>query len=151
MSERTTERMGSLMLGMSIPIFARDRQFQMRTEANAMKAMAEADVAAMRAETRGRIGESYAALLRARNLTQLYRTTVLPQAEATVASAMSAYRSGSVDFMTLLDDRMTVNKYRQELYALDADQGKAWADLEMLTSQVLFDPNKVSAATRGDK
>ena len=62
MSERTTERMGSLMLGVSIPIFARDRQLQMRDEANAMKAMAEADVAAMRAETRGRIGEAYAAL-----------------------------------------------------------------------------------------
>jgi hypothetical protein len=58
---------------------------------------------------------------------------------------------GSVDFMTLLDDQMTVNKYRQELYALDADQGKAWADLEMLASRALFDSNKISAATRGDK
>ena len=139
MSERTTERMGSLMLGVSIPIFARDRQFQMRTEATAMKAMADADVAAMRAETRGKIGEAYAGLTRARNLTLLYRTTVLPQAEATVASAMSAYRSGSVDFMTLLDDRMTVNKYRQELSTLESDEGKSWAELEMLTGRELID------------
>lgn len=116
-----------------------------------MKRMAEADVAQMRAETRGKIGEAYANLLRARNLAQLYRSTVLPQAEAAVASALSAYRVGSVDFMTLLDNQMTVNKYRQELFALDADQGKAWAELEMLTSRVLLDSNKVSAATRGDK
>jgi len=143
MAERTTERMGSLMLGVSIPIFARDRQLQMRTEANAMKAMAEADVAAMRAETRGKIGESYAALMRARNLTQLYRTTVLPQAEATVASAMSAYRAGSVDFMTLLDDRMTVNKYRQQLFTLEADEGKSWAELEMLIGRELLDATSV--------
>jgi outer membrane protein TolC len=74
-------------------------------------------------------------------LTRLYQTTVLPQAEATVASALAAYRVGSVDFMTLLDDRMTVNKYRQELYTLDADQGKAWAELEMLTGRELIDPN----------
>ena len=148
MSERTTERMGSLMFGVTLPIFARDRQFQMRTEANAMRAMAQADVAAMRAETRGKIGEAYAALARARNLLQLYRTTVLPQAEATVASAMAAYRSGSVDFMTLLDDRMTVNKYRQEVATLEADEGKAWAELEMLTGHELIDASSVRVVAR---
>ena len=142
--EMGTERMGSFMLGASVPIFARSRQFQMRVEADAMKQMAQADLAAMRAETRGKIGESYAALSRARTLAQLYRTTVLPQAEATVTSALSAYRVGSVDFMTLLDDRMTVNKYRQELYVLDADQGKAWAELEMLIGRALLDPNTMS-------
>jgi len=144
--ERRTERMGSLMLGASIPIFAGRRQLRMRDEANAMRAMAEADVAAVRADTRGQIGEAYADLARARNLTRLYRTTVLPQAEATVESALSAYRVGTVDFMTLLDDRMTVNRYRQELYALEADEGKAWAELEMLTGHELFDPNITAVA-----
>jgi outer membrane protein TolC len=157
-SEMGIERMGSLMFGASIPVFARDRQLKMRDEAGAMKRMALADLAAMRAETRGKIGEAYAALLRARNLARLYRTTVLPQAEATVSSALAAYRVGSVDFMTLLDDRMIVNKYRQELYALEADQGKAWADLEMLTGRALIDSNSTSneasaaaATTRGAK
>lgn len=143
--EMGTDRMGSLMFGASLPVFARDRQLKMREEAAAMKLMAEADLAAMRAETRGKIGEAYAALTRARNLAQLYQTTVLPEAEATVASALAAYRVGSVDFMTLLDDRMTVNKYRQELYALDADQGKAWAELEMLTGRQLIDPNTTTS------
>jgi outer membrane protein TolC len=149
-----TERMGSLMFGASIPVFARNRQLRMREEASAMKQMAQADLASMRADTRGKIGEAYANLVRARNLSQLYRTTVLPQAQATVASALAAYRVGSVDFMTLLDDRMTVNKYQQELYTLDADQGKAWAELEMLTGRELFDPNQIAAvhaAMRGDR
>ncbi len=148
-----TDRLGSLMIGASIPVFARDRQLRMRDEASAMKKMAEADLAGMRAETRGKIGEAYANLIRARNLARLYRTTVLPQAQATVASALSAYRVGGVDFMTLLDDQMTVNTYRQELYALDADQGKAWAELEMLTGRELFDPNQTAAthAARGVK
>jgi len=51
-----TEHMGSLMIGASIPLFARDRQLRMRDEAAAMKQMAQADVAAMRADTRGKIG-----------------------------------------------------------------------------------------------
>jgi outer membrane protein TolC len=140
-----TERMGSLMLGVSVPVFARDRQLQMRNEADAMQAMAVADVASMRAETRGRIGEAYAGLVRARSLARLYRTTVLPQAEATVASTLSAYRVGKVDFMTLLDDRMTVNRYRQELATLEADEGKAWADLEMSTGRPLIDSTSSAA------
>lgn len=152
--ERKTERMGSLMIGASVPIFARSRQLQMRQEMAAMRRMAEADLGAMRADTRGRVAESVANLTRARNLAALYRTTILPQAEAAVTSALAAYRVGSVDFMTLLDDRMSVNKYRQELFALEADEGKAWAELEMLLGRELLDPNTVSrgvAATGGDR
>ena len=147
MTATRTENMASLMIGASIPIFARDRQYQMRSEAEAMKAMALADVNAMRAETRGKIGEAYADLTRARDLARLYRTTVIPQAEATVSSALSSYRVGKVDFMTLLDDQMTVNKYRQELYRLEADEGKAWAELEMLTGRELIDSNAVATVS----
>ena len=136
-----TERMGSLMLGASLPVFAKQRQLRMRQEAAAMRRMAEAELAAMRATTRGAVALSYAELVRARNLATLYRTTIIPQAEATVASALAAYRVGNVDFMTLLDDRMTVNAYRQELFALEAAQGKAWAELEMLLGRQLFDPD----------
>jgi cobalt-zinc-cadmium efflux system outer membrane protein len=148
-NEMGTDRMGSLMLGATLPVFARDRQLRMHEEAAAMTRMARADLAAMRAETRGRIGEAYASLTRARSLARLYETTVLPQAEATVASALAAYRVGSVDFMTLLDDRMTVNKYRQQLHVLDADEGKAWAELEMLIGRELFDPNQAPAVPAG--
>lgn len=144
--EMGPERMGSLMFGASLPIFAGKRQLKMREEAAAMRAMAEADLQYMRADTRGRVGEAHAALSRARNLTRLYLTTVLPQAEATVASALAAYRVGRVDFMTLLDDRMTVNNYRQELVALQADEGRAWAELEMLTGTELFDPYSIALA-----
>ncbi len=139
-----TDRMGSVMVGVSLPVFARARQLRMRDEAAAMRQMAEADLAAMRAETRGRIAEAYSTLTRSRNLAQLYRTTLLPQSEATVSSALAAYRAGTVDFMTLLDDRMTVNTYRQQLYALEADEGKAWAELEMLTGQQLVNPDQLT-------
>jgi outer membrane protein, heavy metal efflux system len=150
-SEMGTERMGSLMLGASLPVFARDQQLRMREETAAMTRMAQADLAAMRADTRGRIGEAYASLERARTLAALYRSTVLPQAEATAASALAAYRVGGVDFMTLLDDRMTVNRYRQQLYVLDADQGKAWAELEMLVGRELFDPDQAPASVVGTR
>jgi outer membrane protein TolC len=89
--------------------------------------------------------------VRARNLTQLYRTTVLPQARAAVTSSLAAYRVGDVNLMTLLDNQMTVNRYGQELFALDAEQGKALAELEMLVGRELFDPNVALSAGAGSK
>ena len=141
-----TERMGSLMVGASVPVFARSRQLRMREETTAMREMAQADLAAMRGDTRARVAESYADLTRARNLATLYRNTVLPQAEATASSALAMYRVGSVDFMTLLDNRMVVNRYRQELFRLEAEEGQSWAELEMLLGRQLFDVHTAVAA-----
>lgn len=141
------ERMGSLMIGTTIPIFARSRQLRMRDEAAAMQQMSRADLTAMRAETQAAVAEAYSSLTRARNLASLYRTTLLPQADAAVTSAFAAYRVGTVDFMTLLDSRMSMNRYRKELVELEADEGKAWADLEMLLARELFDPSRSAAST----
>ena len=136
-----TERMGSLMLGATVPVFARSRQLRMREEMSAMQAMASADVAAMRAETRARVAELYADIVRARNLGTLYRTTILPQARAAVTAALASYRVGDLPLMQLLDNRMTVNRYQRELVVLDAERGKALAELEMLVGRELFDVN----------
>ena len=133
------------MLGASVPIFARGRQLAMRDEAAAMERMAVQDLAGMRADTRARVAAAHADLERARRLQQLYRGTVLPQAAATVQSALSAYRVGTVDFMTLLDGQMLVTNYRRDLVMLEAEEGKAWAELEMLLSDELFDPNSTAA------
>jgi outer membrane protein TolC len=146
--EMGTEKMGSLMLGASVPIFARSRQLKMRDEAVAMRSMAEADLRSMRSETRGRMIELYADYTKARNLRALYTTTVLPQAEATVTASFAAYRVGDVNLMTLLDNQMTVNRYREELIALDAEQGKVIAEMEMLLGRELFNPAGLQRSTQ---
>jgi len=132
-----TERMGSAMIGLSIPVFARQRQLRMRDEANAMRQMATAELADARATVRARIGELLAELDRARTLVQLYRTEVIPQAEASVQSAFSSYRVGTVDFMTLVDAQMSLNQYRQELHQHLADYGRAIAGIEAATGREL--------------
>ena len=63
---------------------------------------------------------------------------MLPQADATVASALAAYRVGGVDFMTLLDARMDLTRYRQETIRLEAELGRSLASLEMLTGADLM-------------
>jgi outer membrane protein TolC len=136
-AEMGTERMGSLMLGFSLPVFAGQRQLQMRREAAAMELMAGAELTDMRAQVNARIGELVAELDRARTLITLYRSEVLPQAHANVSSAFSSYRVGAVDFMTLVDAQMTVNEYQQDLFALLAEYGLMIAELEMAVGREL--------------
>ena len=135
--ESGTERMGSVMLGFSVPVFTNQRQKKMQEEARAMRAMASADLADMRAQVNARIGELLAELERSRALVELYRREVLPQAQATVQSALSSYRVGQVDFMTLVDGQMMVNRYKQEMYELLAEYGVAIAELEMTIGREL--------------
>ena len=146
-----TDRMASLMIGASVPIFAQSRQLKMRDEADAMQAMVAAELAAMRAETRARVGEMYVEWTRARNLSELYQSTILPQARAAVTASLAAYRVGRVNLMTLLDNQTTVNRYAQELAALEAAEGTALAELEMLLGRELFDSNSGRGAPGGER
>lgn len=135
--EMGTERMGSVMLGFSIPVFARNRQMRMRDEASAMEAMASAELNEMQAQVGARIAELLADLSRSRTLVELYRADILPQANASVESALASYRVGRVDFMTLVDAQMDANRYERELIALIAGYGRAIADLEMTVGREL--------------
>jgi outer membrane protein, heavy metal efflux system len=136
-SDVGTERMGSVMVGFTLPIFASRRQLKMRDEAAALRSMAIAELEDARAQVDARIRELVAELDRAVTLMTLYRTEVLPQAEANVTSAFASYRVGRVDFMTLLDAQMSLNTYAQELHALEAEYGWRIAELEMTVGRVL--------------
>ena len=144
-----TERMASVMIGASLPVFAKSRQLSMRDETVAMRQMARAELDAVRAETNAAIIEAQADLIRARTLASSYRTTLIPQADASVESALASYRVGRVDLMTLLDARMNVNRFRKELITLESDEGKAWAELEMLTGHELNAP--ATSATAAER
>jgi outer membrane protein, heavy metal efflux system len=146
-SDMGTERMGSLMVGFTLPIFASKRQLRMRDEATAMRGMAAAELAAARADVDARIHEIAAELERATALMALYRTEVLPQAEANVTSALASYRVGRVDFMTLLDAQMSLNGYAQELHALEGEYGWRLAELEMTVGRVI--PARAITAKEG--
>ena len=136
--ETGTDHMASLMVGFRLPIWAGSRQKAMQRETAGMREMAVADLASMEADTRARVAELYADVQRTRTLLRLYRTSVLPQAGATVTSSLAAYRVGGVDFMTLLDARMSLSRYRQDTIRLEADLGRAFAELEMLTGTNLI-------------
>ncbi|MFQ5535990.1 MAG: TolC family protein [Gemmatimonadota bacterium] len=131
------ERMGSAMVGFSIPVHAGSRQYAFREEAAAMADVAEADLGDVRAAVDARIDELLADLRQARTLIRLYREEILPQARTTVQSSFSAYRVGAVDFMTLVDAQMSVNRFEGEYYKLLSQYGSALAALESAVGRTL--------------
>ena len=70
-------------------------------------------------------------------LDALYREELLPQARAALAAAEAAYGTGEVDFMTLLDAQMTLNRLRQDRFRFTAARRIALAELEELTGTAL--------------
>jgi cobalt-zinc-cadmium efflux system outer membrane protein len=126
------EDMASLMIGIRIPLWARSRQRPMRKEMQAMQAMADAEARDVYNETFAALAEFRAQAVRSLNLARLYATAIVPQAQASVDAALAAYRVGRVDYMSLVENQMTVNRYRTESVRLAAAYHKAVAEIEAL-------------------
>lgn len=124
--------LATIMVGVSVPLFAGSRQLALRREMEAMQAMEEARERDLYNETFARLAELRADARRSYRLAELYATGILPQARAAVESALSAYRVGQVDYMTLVQNEMTVNRYEIEGVRLAATYHRAVAQMEAL-------------------
>jgi len=127
----------SFRVGISVPLWAGKSHTPFRREMAAMQAEEEARAIDLYNETFARIAERRAEAERSRRLVSLYATSVLPQARAAVESALSAYRVGKVDFMTLVQNELTVNRFDIESVRLAADYQRALAELEALVASNL--------------
>jgi outer membrane protein TolC len=127
----------TVMVGVSLPIWARSRQLPLRREMQAILALEDARAVDLHNETAARLGEFRAEAVRAKNLAELYDTSILPQARAAVETALSAYRVGNVDFSTLVESQLTVNRYSIDAVRLTADYHRFFAQLEAQVGGVL--------------
>jgi len=69
-------------------------------------------------------------------VTNIYSDGLIPQAQATLKSALSTYRVGKVDFQTLLSAEIDVLRLRQEYYRAVADHEIAVAKMEQIVGDV---------------
>lgn len=122
--------LATVMVGISIPIWSGSRNLP--DEMQAIQVMEEAKELDLYNETFATLAELRAEAERARSLSNLYGGSILPQARAAVESALSAYRVGEVDYMTLLANEMTVNRYRIESVRLIAEYQSAVARVEAI-------------------
>lgn len=128
--------MASLMVGVRLPIRPGSRQQPRIREREAMAVGADAASYDLTNQTWANLVESRAAAERARSLETLYRTAILPQAAAAVEAALSGYRVGEVNYSTLVESQMTVNRYEIALVRITAEYHQAVARVDALLGRI---------------
>ena len=129
--------MGGLMIGASVPIHSGSRQRPLVEAARALERQAVSRVSRVRAAVEAELRSAASELERARTLLGLYRDEILPAARVTVSSSLAAYRVGEVDFSTLVDAQLDVDRYQEEYIQLVSDYGTAFARLQAAVGRTL--------------
>lgn len=125
--------MASVMVGVRLPLWSGSKQTPRRRETEVQASLEQARALDLYNETFARLAELRASAERSRSLVDLYDLSILPQARAAVESSLSAYRVGKVDYMTLLTNQMTVNRYETELVMVTAEHHITAARIAALT------------------
>jgi outer membrane protein TolC len=123
------------MMEINIPIFYRSKQDRKVAETKADIQVMEAQYQAMKNEILFMITDMGLMIQRGERQLELYKTGIIPQASFQINSAMSTYRVGKADFMTLLDSQMTLYKYELEYHQAMTEYGKNVASLEAATGK----------------
>jgi outer membrane protein TolC len=128
--------MYSLGVTFNLPV-QRSRRQAAVAESNAEAGMAAEELNSLRNTIRAGISDLLAQLERRRKLADLYKTGIIPQAWQSLESATIGYRVNKVDFLTLLDNRVTLFNYEREYYDSIADYQVKRAQLEALVGKEL--------------
>jgi len=102
----------SLMLGISIPLSPwSSGRYTSKVQENELGVKrAEDDYTSMRNMVLFEVQDALVKVQTNQNLTLLYKTTVIPQAEQTLQSTIAAYQTGKTEFLMLIDAyRMLLN------------------------------------------
>ena len=124
------EDMITAMVSIPIPVRKGPRQDALaageRSELAEQQALHHSMVHDLHAE----VAELHASLVRTRDRLALLREGVLPQARASLESAVAGYPVASVDFLTLIDNQATLFRHELDYHRLLADFAADLAELE---------------------
>jgi outer membrane protein TolC len=79
----------------------------------------------------------------------LYEDTLLPKANQSFEVAQQAFQSGAVDFMTVVDAQRVLLEFQLQAAKARAEQGKRYAEIQMLTGTGSLPPPGTGAGVVG--
>jgi outer membrane protein TolC len=116
------------MVGISLPIW-RGKLRAGVAEAQAMRAMSEADLRAMTRMIEGDAANSVNQLQAARDRQDALTTDVLPRARMAIAPAVAGYSAGQLPLVSVIEAVQVLWRVQSDLIAADTELGLAWARL----------------------
>lgn len=114
-----------------------ERRRAMLAESTSETSMAVEELNGFKNSISYTINDTLAQLERRRNLVELYKGGIIPQAEQSLESATIGYQVNKVDFLALLDSRMNLFNYERELYESQAEFMMKLAQLEAVVGKEL--------------
>ena len=129
--------MYGLSVGVKLPIYSAQKQRPALTEATASFEAEKRTLENMATVLMFKIRDKYLAQNTAQRLMKLYSTTIVPQSSLSLESAIAGYQVGKVDFLTLLDNVVTLLNYELSYYEQLSNEEKAVAALEPLVGITL--------------
>jgi cobalt-zinc-cadmium efflux system outer membrane protein len=117
-----------VMVGLSLPIW-RDKLRAGVAEAQAMRAMSEADLRAMTRMIEGDAAVASNQLQAARDRQAALTRDVLPRARLAIEPAVAGYTSGRLPLVSVIEAVQALWLVQADLIAADTELGLAWARL----------------------
>ncbi len=133
---RTRVSEWELMFEVNIPLQQESRRAQERESERLFEAAARRHEATLH-QALADLGEALAGLEASRRVETLIATSLLPQAELTLQSALAGYETGKVDFAAVLDAQRQIRRAQQDLVKARGDQRLRLADIERLIGEEL--------------
>jgi outer membrane protein TolC len=147
MGNTTDNRDLAAMLGvrLNLPVY-REKRYAAVSEAAARVAARRAELAKQADQVGFQVQEAYEEVRESERIVGLYRDTILPDAGKNVEEARSAYESGRIPFVTLIEAERTVVMLRDRYYEAVADLFRRRAMLERAVGGPLQPPPPASGS-----
>jgi len=116
-------------LGIKIPLYFWRKQTPAIEQAALEKESSRAQTYAIKLSVMSLVQNQWIAIQTTERVLKLYRDGLIPQAEATLKSALATYRVGKVDFQTVLSAEIDVLRLRQQYDRAIADHEIAAAKI----------------------
>lgn len=117
------------LVSINIPLYAGSKQSKMVQETALNKMAAKYAYSDAINQIRKNVKIIYDEIQKNKELLSLYQNGILPQAWQSLESAVAAYRTDKVDFITLLNNQLTLLTHELDYYKILMDYNTAISDL----------------------
>jgi cobalt-zinc-cadmium efflux system outer membrane protein len=128
----------SFGVGMNLPLYKGRKQHQQVTEARSKILMAQAQEEEARQQILYKTRVAFLEVQKHLEEATLFNTAILPQAEQSLESAMAGYQVNKVNFLTLLNNQVTLFNFEIDYYRHVTGHESKLAELEAMVGRPLF-------------
>ena len=128
-------------ISLSLPIYSGSKQSKKVEETTYSKSMIDERYQQILNQVYFELENKLTSVEKNAKLVAVYKTGIIPHASQSLESAMIGYQTDKVDFLTLINNQITLFNYELDYYRVISDYNKDLASLEYVTGIQLTNSN----------